>query len=67
MNQQFEKIRCRLVALPAQAREAEMARMMVGEGSFKMIGQAYVHGIMDGELMPELESPERVMQEFEIR
>ena len=42
--------------------------MLVGKrASFQTIGPAYVHGIMDGELLPELERGERVMQEFKIK
>lgn len=67
-DKQDRKLLRFLDALPGSARHWALLRALVGKGaSFQMIGPAYVHGIMDGELAAEVERRERAMQEFEIR
>lgn len=54
-------------ALPLSAREWALARVVISnEAKWEMIGAAYVHGIMDGEMVDEVLRKERFMQMFEI-
>ena len=54
--------------LPPTARDWALARVVVpSKAKWEMIGAAYVHGIMDGEIATEVKSKERLMQKFEIR
>ena len=53
--------------LPPIAREWALARVVVpSKATWAMVGAAYVHGIMDGEIPQEVKRKERLMQTFEI-
>lgn len=57
-----------LAMLPESAREWTLVRILLpSEGCWTMIGEDYVHGIMDREVAEETEMGERVVQKFEIR
>ncbi|KAH7357189.1 hypothetical protein BKA65DRAFT_222136 [Rhexocercosporidium sp. MPI-PUGE-AT-0058] len=40
--------------------------LRVGDGGFEVVGESYVHGIMDGEILDSVAASGRVLEEFRI-